>query len=55
LDLAADGRGVYPPDLCPQARAALRGLMIFWLHEDHTLDEMSDVGAAIIKVATAFS
>jgi perosamine synthetase len=55
LDLAADGRGVYPPDLCPQARAALHSLMIFWLHEDHTLDEMSDVGAAIIKVATAFS
>jgi perosamine synthetase len=55
LDLAAAGTGVYPPDLCPQARAALRGLMIFWLHEDHTPDEVADVGAAVIKVATAFS
>jgi dTDP-4-amino-4,6-dideoxygalactose transaminase len=55
LNLGLDGKGVYPPDLCPQAREALRGLMIFWLHEDHTPDEISDVGAAIIKVATAFS
>jgi perosamine synthetase len=55
LDLAEDGRGVYPPDLCPRAREALTRLMIFWLHEDHTADEVSDIGAAIIKVAEAFA
>ncbi|MET0132750.1 MAG: DegT/DnrJ/EryC1/StrS family aminotransferase, partial [Kibdelosporangium sp.] len=45
LTLATDGNGDYPADLCPKARAALHGLMIFWLHEDHTPDEVSDVGA----------
>jgi dTDP-4-amino-4,6-dideoxygalactose transaminase len=44
----------YPPDLCPRASEALARLMIFWLHEDHTEDEVTDIGTAIIKVATAF-
>lgn len=54
LNLAVDGAGTYPPDLCPKAREALNQLMIFWLHEDHTEDEMGDVAEAITKVATAF-
>jgi dTDP-4-amino-4,6-dideoxygalactose transaminase len=45
----------YPPDLCPRAREALTGLMVFWLHEDHTADEVADVGAAIVAVGTAFA
>jgi perosamine synthetase len=55
LTLAVAGRGEYPPDLCPTARDALQRLMIFWLHEDMPADEITDVGAAIIKVATAFA
>lgn len=43
----------YSPDPCPQAREALTRLMIFWLHEDLTEEELTDVGTAIIKVATA--
>ena len=43
----------YPPDLCPHARAALTRLMIFWLHEDLSADEIADVGAAIVKVGSA--
>ncbi len=52
LDLGVDGRGHYPPDLCPRAREALTRLMIFWLHEDHTKEEVTDVATAIVKVAT---
>jgi dTDP-4-amino-4,6-dideoxygalactose transaminase len=55
LNLAADGRGHYPPDLCPTAREALTRLMIFWLHEHHTDRELTDIGAAITKVAEAFA
>jgi len=43
----------YPPGLCPRATDALTRLMIFWLHENLTEDEIADVGAAIIKVANA--
>lgn len=55
LNLAKDGAGTYPPDLCPNARSALNQLMIFWLHEDQTEDEISDVAEAITKVAQAFA
>jgi perosamine synthetase len=44
----------YLPGLCPRAGEALTRLMIFWLHEDLTEDEITDVGTAIIKVGTAF-
>lgn len=55
LNLAQEGAGTYPPDLCPSAREALNQLMIFWLHEDMTEDEVGDVAEAITKVATAFA
>lgn len=45
----------YPPGLCPRASEALSRLMIFWLHEDLTEDEITDVGNAIIKVGTALT
>jgi perosamine synthetase len=45
----------YPADLCPRASAALTRLMIFWLHEDMTTDEIADVGTAIVKVGTALA
>jgi perosamine synthetase len=45
----------YPPSLCPRASDALKHLMIFWLHENLTDDEITDIGTAIIKVGTAFA
>lgn len=50
LTLARDGRGVYPEGLCPNAEAALTRLMVFWLHEDHTDEEIAAVGEAIVSV-----
>lgn len=43
----------YPPGLCPRASDALSRLVVFWVHEDMTGDELADVGAAIVKVGTA--
>jgi dTDP-4-amino-4,6-dideoxygalactose transaminase len=53
-DHPLNGR-TYPEELCPRAREALGRLMVFWLHEDHTEEDIADVGAAIVKVASAFA
>lgn len=45
----------YPPGRCPRATNALRHLMVFWLHENHTDDEITDVATAIVKVGTALA
>jgi hypothetical protein len=55
LTLAQDGRGTYPKGLCPQAEDALTRLMVFWLHEDHTDEEITAVGEAIVSVGDALT
>ncbi|TDP94957.1 dTDP-4-amino-4,6-dideoxygalactose transaminase [Labedaea rhizosphaerae] len=55
LTLAQEGRGVYPPGLCPNAEEALSRLMVFWLHEDHTDEEIAAVGEAIVSAGRALA
>lgn len=55
LALAQEGRGVYPEGLCPNAEEALTRLMVFWLHENHTDEEIAAVGEAIISVGSALA
>ena len=55
LTLAREGRGTYPTGLCPNAEHALSRLMVFWLHEDHTAEEITAVGEAIVAVGVALA